>query len=265
MKRPVRRVATLDAVVAKKFILALLVLLTSGCASRQQMLYWRVKDMVLGTTPVVALAKPDQKILLAIPAKTLQQMMLAHLRISRTAGVPSELYIVDGDEPNAFAAMIDGQKVTGVNLGMVKLLDGSIDEYAALIGHEAAHWAKGHGSTGATRSRTLGAVGMAVGMGLSAAGVPAAGLISGLGVDLIDSAFDRDQEREADALSIDYMIANNYDPQAAIRLHEKLLKIDPSLRLPFLSSHPSGEERIRDLKALIQAKKSGATSDFTSE
>ena len=139
--------------------------------------------------------------------------------ISRTAAVPSELCIVDGDEPNAFAAMIDGKKVTGMNLGMVKLIDGNVDEYAALISHEAAHWAKGQGSSGATRSRTLSAIGMAVGMGLSAAGIPAAGLISGLGFDLIDSAVDRDQECEADALSIDYIIANHYDPQAAIRLH----------------------------------------------
>lgn len=228
-------------------------MLSTGCATRQT-LYWRVKDMVIGTTPVVALANPEQKVLLSIPANTLQQIMLAHLRISRTAGVPSELYIVDGDEPNAFADLVDGRKVTGINLGMVKLIDGNIDEYAALIGHEAAHWAKGHGSSGATRGRTLSAIGTAVGLGLSAAGVPAAGLISGLGVDLIDSAFDRDQEREADALSIDYMIANQYDPQGAIRLHEKFLKIDPGLRLPFLSSHPSGEERIRNLKTLIEQK-----------
>jgi predicted Zn-dependent protease len=214
--------------------------------------------MVLGTTSTVQLANPQHETLLSIPAKTLQQMMLAHLRLSRTAGVPSELYIIDGEEPNAFAAMIDGRRVTGINLGMIKLLDGDIDEYAALIAHEAAHWAKEHGDRGAMRSRTLGALGTAAGMGLSAAGVPAAGLISGLGINLIDSSFDRDQEREADALSIEYVVANNYDPWAAIRLHQKFLKVDPSVRLPFLSSHPSGEERIRNLKSLIEQRQRGA-------
>jgi predicted Zn-dependent protease len=74
--------------------------------------------------------------------------------------------------------------------------------------------------------------------------------------DLIDSTFDCEQEREADVLSIDYVIANNYDPWAAIRLHEKLLKIAGGLRLPFLSSHPSRDERIKNLKALIQSKQS---------
>jgi predicted Zn-dependent protease len=76
-----------------------------------------------------------------------------------------------------------------------------------------------------------------------------------LGADLIDSAYSRDQEREADALGIEYMIANKYDPLAAIRLHEKILNQASGLRLPFLSSHPSSEERINNVKAVIEAQK----------
>ena|SRR5687767_10126585 len=237
----------------KKFILAVFCLMLAGCSAQQPKLYWRVKDMVLGKGPVMDLEGPDQKILLSVPTRTMQEMMLAHLRISRTAGVPSEFYIVDGDEPNAYAGIMQDRRVTAINLGMIKVLDGNISEYAALIGHEVAHFAKGHGAAGKTRSTTLNAVGTLVGVGLGAVGVPAAGLISGLGVDLIDSSFDRGQEREADTLSIEYMMANNYDPWAAIRLHEKFLKIDRGLRLPFLSSHPSSEERIKNLKAVIEA------------
>jgi len=251
-----RSVAGLDGLAGKKFILAIFCFLLAGCATQQQKLYWRVKDMVLRTGPVLDLANPEQKILLTVPTKTMQAMMLAHLRMSRSAGVSSELYIVDGDEPNAFAGFINKQRVTGINVGMIKLINGDVHEYAALIGHEAAHWAKGHVDAGRTRSGTLNAIGTLVGAGLSAAGVPAAGVISGLGVDLIDSSYNRDQEREADALSIDYMMANRYDPRAAITLHEKLLRIDRGVRLPFLSSHPSGDERIQNLKALIQSKES---------
>ncbi len=139
---------------------------------------------------------------------------------------------------------------------MVKLVGNDVNQYAALIGHEAAHWAKNHGAADQSRTSTLNAIGTLVGVGLSAAGVPAAGVLSGFGVELIDSSYSRDQEREADALSVDYMIANNYDPKAAIALHEKFLKIDAGLRLPFLSSHPSSDERIQNLKALIEAKRS---------
>lgn len=239
----------------KKFILAIGILVFAGCATQPYKLAWRVKDVVLEREPTVELFKPDHQSVLTVPTRTIQEMMLAHLRINRSAGVQSELYIVDGDEPNAFAGPINnGQRIIAINLGMVKLVGNDVNEYAALIGHEAAHWAKGHADAGKARSNTLNAIGTLVGVGLGAAGVPAAGVISGFGVDLIDSSYNRDQEREADAQSIDYMIANNYDPRAAITLHEKFLKIDRGLHLPFLSSHPSSEERIQNLKALIEAK-----------
>jgi predicted Zn-dependent protease len=51
------------------------------------------------------------------------------------------------------------------------------------------------------------------------------------------------------------LVANDYDPSAAITLQEKFLKLDRGLRLPFLSSHPSGEERIQNLRAAIAANK----------
>jgi len=89
---------------------------------------------------------------------------------------------------------------------------------------------------------------------LGAAGVPGAGYITGFGADLIEAAYSRDDEREADALGIDYMIANSFDPGAAVRLHEKMLKLNDRLRIPFLSSHPSSQERIESLKKLIEQK-----------
>ncbi|HVO91389.1 MAG TPA: M48 family metalloprotease, partial [Terriglobales bacterium] len=247
---------SLDAPPVKKFLLALaLIMILPGCVTQQPKLYWRVKDVVLEKNPRVELYKPDQQIALTISTRTIQEMMLAHLRICRSAGVQSELYIVDGDEPNAFAGFVNNsQPIIGINLAMVKVIGDQVDEYAALIGHEAAHWAKGHANSSQTRTSTLNALGTLVGVGLGAAGVPAAGLISGLGVDLIDSSYSRDQEREADAQSIDYLLANNYDPQAAVTLQEKFLKIDRGLSLPFLSTHPSSEERIENLKAIIAAK-----------
>jgi predicted Zn-dependent protease len=226
----------------------------AGCSAHGK-LYWRVKDFAFARSSTVGLRGPNEQIVWTMPTRTIQEMTLAHLRISRAANVQSDLYIVEGDDPNAFATFVNGQRVIGINLGMVKLIGGDPNEYAALIGHEAAHWSKGHVDAGQTRTNTLNALGTLVGVGLSTAGVPAAGLISGVGVDLIDSSYNRDQEREADAQSIDYMLASNYDPRAALTLHEKFLKTDRGLRLPFLSSHPSSEERIENLKALIEAKK----------
>jgi Zn-dependent protease with chaperone function len=241
----------------KKFLVLIAICLFAGCAAQPYKLAWRVKDVVLKKEATVDLLKPDRQSALILPTRTLQELMLAHLRINRSAGVQSELYIVDGDEPNAFAGAINnGQRIIAINLGMVKLVGNDVNEYAALIGHEAAHWAKGHVEAGQVRTKTLNALGTLVGSGLGMAGVPAAGIITGFGVDLIDSAYNRDQEREADAQSIEYMRANNYNPVAAITLQEKFLKIEHGLGLPFLSSHPSGAERIQNLKLLIESKTS---------
>ncbi len=246
----------LDGAGVKTFIAILLFLTLTGCAAQTTKVVWRVKDVVLSADPEIGLEGRNGEVMHMMATRTLQQMMLAHIRISRSASVQSEFYLTDGDEPNAFAGPdINGRNIIGINLGMVKLIGDDVNAYAALIGHESAHLAKGHADASRLRANTLDLFGTFVGAGLGMAGVPAAGLIGGLSADLIDSAYSRDQEREADAVGIEYMIANNYDPQAAIRLHEKILKHGSGLRLPFLSSHPSSEERITNLKAVIETQK----------
>jgi len=235
-------------------LLLCMVFLTTGCSLGRQTLAWRVKDVVLTQTPALSLQGHDEQIIVTLPTKTLQQMMLAHIRIGRSANVQAELFIVDGEDPNAFAGLHAGQRIIGIKVGMVKLIGDDADEYAALIGHEAAHWAKGHVDSGQVRTNTLNAVGTLVGAGLGMAGVPVGGLIAGLGVDLIDTSYSREQEREADAQSLEYMSVNGYDPRAAVKLHEKMHSAGGGFRLPFLSSHPSGDERIENLRALIDAK-----------
>jgi len=226
--------------------------LLAGCAASQGRLGWRVKDLVFSPRATVSLQSADERVLLTLPTKTVQQLMLAHLRISRSANIQTELFIVEGDQPNAFAGIERDQRIIGINLGMVKLIGDDVNEYAALIGHEAAHWAKGHVDSSRLRANTLNALGTLVSAGLGMAGVPAAGALTHLGIELIDATYSRDQEREADAQSIEYLAANGYEPRAAIRLHEKMLKVDYGFRPPFLSSHPSSEERIASLKALIE-------------
>ncbi|HUF43498.1 MAG TPA: M48 family metalloprotease [Verrucomicrobiae bacterium] len=234
--------------------LAIALTLVSGCAAVQGKLGWRVKDIVLTPSATVNLYGPDERIIASVPTRAIQHMMLAHLRISAAANVQTDLFIVEGDEPNAFAGLNEGRRIVGINLGMIKLIGERADEYAALLGHEAAHWAKGHVDSGQMRSQTLKTAGALVGAGLGLAGVPAAGLIGSLGFDLIEASYSREQEREADAQSIEYVLAGRYDPHGALRLHEKLINASSGLPLPFLSSHPSGEERMKNLRSLIDAK-----------
>jgi predicted Zn-dependent protease len=245
----------------KAVILAVVLTVVSGCSTIQGQLVWRVRELVLAPTSEVRLQGRNEEVVTTLKTQTVQKLMLAHIRISRVAGTSAELVIVEGDDPNAFATVMNGRRVIALNTAMVKFIGDDIAEYAALLGHEAAHWAKGHVARGQTRTHTIRGLGNLVGAGLGMAGVPAAGLISGLGADLIEASYSRSDEREADAASVDYMMATDFDPQAAVRFHEKLLQRPGNLRPPFLSSHPSGEERIENLRALIKAKQSQVKTD----
>ena len=234
-------------------------LIVCGCSTSHNLYYWRVREMAFIPAPTIGLEDRNQKVLLTVNTPTMQRLMLAHIRITRSAGVQADLYVVDGDDPNAFADILNGRPVIAINLAMVKLIGDDMDEFAALLGHEAGHFAKGHIDSGKTRSTTLQGIGTLIGSGLGMAGVPAAGYIAGLGTNLIEASYSRDDEREADAVGIDYMLANGFDPQGSIRLHEKMLQLPAGFRIPFLGSHPSGEERIENLKKLIAEKNSAGT------
>lgn len=248
----------------KPLALPLLLTILTGCSTSKDDGSWRVREMALGPTSTVTFYGFGEKVLLSVKRQTIQKLLLAHLRITRSAGIQAELLIVEGDDPNAFAGYINGQRMIAISIAMLKLIGEDTDEFAALLGHEAAHWAKGHVDASKMRSSTIRGIGTMVGAGLGVAGIPAASIVTGLSADLIEASYSRDDEREADALSIDYMWANGFDPQGAVRLQEKMLKLPGGLKVPFLSTHPTGEERVDHLKKLIAAKQSQPVADQTS-
>ena len=245
----------------KHLVVAALLFLGPGCVAPHGKLVWRVRDMAFVPTPTIGLQGRSEQVILTMNTPTVQKLLLAHIRITRAANVQAELVIVEDDNANAFVGLMNGRRVIAINTGMIKLIGADIDEYAALLGHETAHWAKGHVQSGQTRSGTLQGISTLAAIGLGAAGVPAAGLITGFGADLIEASYSRDEEREADALGVEYMRSAGFDPQGAVRLYEKLLKVSTGAALPFLSSHPSGEERIKNLKALVEAKPAQSPSE----
>jgi putative metalloprotease len=75
-------------------------------------------------------------------------------------------------------------------------------------------------------------------------GVLAEGVIGKLSSDLINSKFSRDEEREADQYGLEVLKRNSLSAKVAISSLNKLQKSSSSL----LSSHPSTEDRITELK-----------------
>ena len=227
-----------------------------ACAHQQANLAWPVRDIVSVPGARIELMGANEEVFGTVSKVTMQKFLLAHFRISRAAGIQAELLIIAGGEPNAFASEVNGRPTIAVNLAMLQMIDEDVDQFAFLIGHEAAHLAKNHGAQSRTRSGTLRALSSGVGLGLGAAGVPAGGAIAGLAADLIDTAYNREEETEADAFGVGYVVAADYDPRGAILLHEKLLEVAKGPLIPFLASHPSGQDRIDNIKRLIAATES---------
>ena len=123
---------------------------------------------------------------------------------------------------------------------------------AAILGHEMAHLKLEHGNDtekrtyGGALAKILGTVALG-GLGMGALGASA---ISDLGVSMVDTKYSRDNERESDYLGAIWAVEAGFEPEGAVRVHEEMYKLSKGGTMPFLSSHPSGPERIANLKAL---------------
>lgn len=148
---------------------------------------------------------------------------------------------------NAFA--MAGGKV-GVYSGLFRIAE-TEDELAAVLAHEIAHVAARHVHERLSQETLRQTGGLAVGVAMVGSGAPALttsavldayGLSSGVG----SLAFDRAKELEADAIGLIYMARAGYDPEAALRVMEKLETVAAERRAPpaWLSTHPSPPDRM---------------------
>ncbi|MDD0824031.1 M48 family metallopeptidase [Mannheimia sp. AT1] len=166
-------------------------------------------------------------------------------------GVPFqwEITVLKSDELNAWA--MPGGKMAFYT-GLVDRLKLSNDEIAVVMGHEMAHALKEHGKSDRTVSTITGLVGVIADIAVSqTTGVSTEGLLS-TGVDLIATKpFSRSQETEADEIGIMLMAKAGYNPSAAPNVWVKMSQANGSSGLSIFSTHPSNEERQRNLARLV--------------
>jgi predicted Zn-dependent protease len=176
------------------------------------------------------------------------------------------VYVGDaGDDVNAMA--VNG----GAIVVFKKLIDRVPDDnqLAAVLGHEVAHMVTRHHEDEGEAERDAGvsvfssvlgtaaAVAVSVTTGSSAAG-RLAGNVTGttsevIGQGAIVKAYSRDMECEADHVGLMIMTKAGYDPRAAITFWENANGIfgEDLSGSSFLSTHPSGPERIEALREAL--------------
>lgn len=154
-----------------------------------------------------------------------------------------EVNVINSPELNAWC--MPGGKIA-VYAGLIEKLQPSDDELAAVMGHEIAHALREHGRERASQA-------MATNLGLSVAGavvganqtqMDLANLITQLTISLPNS---RQFETEADRVGVELAARAGYDPRAVLTLWQKMEKAGGSSPPQWLSTHPSHENRQRDL------------------
>lgn len=126
---------------------------------------------------------------------------------------------------------------------------------AVVMGHEVAHAIANHGrermSSGLLANGLLGGVSAAMGQNPSMTNEILMQSI-GAGTQIGMLSFSRKHESEADKMGLIFMAMAGYDPAEAPKFWERMSANSSGGKQPeFLSTHPSNESRISDLKAQI--------------
>lgn len=167
--------------------------------------------------------------------------------------LPYEFSVINNSVPNAWA--LPGGKIA-VNRGLLLELENEA-ELAAVIGHEIVHAAARHGARQVER-------GLLIQGGVAAAGLAMKGSDYGnlavggaqVAAQLINQKYSREAESESDYYGIKYMAGAGYDPQAAVSLQEKFVKLAGDRESGWLeglfASHPPSRQRVEENKITAQ-------------
>jgi Zn-dependent protease with chaperone function len=155
-----------------------------------------------------------------------------------------EINLIGNKQLNAWC--MPGGKIafyTGI-LDQLKLTD---DETAMIMGHEMAHALREHARERLAKSQAT-SIGLSIAsqlLGLGQLGDVAANL----GTQLLTLKYSRDDETESDLVGLEIAARGGYRPEASVSLWQKMQAASGNGSPSFLSTHPSGANRIQELEA----------------
>ncbi len=164
-----------------------------------------------------------------------------------------EVTVFKDDSANAFA--LPGGKI-GVHTGLFKAAKNQ-HQLAAVLGHEVGHVLARH-----SNERVSTNLAAQTGLQITAAVLTGSeakrqGIMAALGLGAqygVLLPFSRTHESEADLIGLKLMAKAGFDPRESIILWQNMGKLGGAKPPEFLSTHPSGRTRIRDLsKAMPEA------------
>ena len=160
-----------------------------------------------------------------------------------------EVNLIGSQQINAFC--MPGGKIAFF-VGILKQLELTDDEVAMVMGHEVAHALREHarermGKSAATEGLTR--LGGAIVSGVFGISPQITDLVARQGANLLTLKFSREDETEADLVGMELAARAGYNPQAGISLWQKMSAANKNAPPQWMSTHPSGESRIKEIEA----------------
>jgi predicted Zn-dependent protease len=168
---------------------------------------------------------------------------------SRAAQWQWEFNLIGSKQINAFC--MPGGKIAFYT-GILQLLQLNDDEVAMIMGHEVAHALLEHARERMAKS---GGTELLLRGGAALLGLGNLGDMAAAGASqLLSLRFGRQDESEADSLGLLMAARAGYNPAAGVTLWQKMGKATGGKAPPqWLSTHPAGETRIKDIQSKLPA------------
>jgi Zn-dependent protease with chaperone function len=157
-----------------------------------------------------------------------------------------EVNLINSPQINAFC--MPGGKIAFYT-GILDKLQLDDDEAGMIMGHEMAHALREHARERLAKTQ---ATGMGLGILSQLLGLGDLGNVAAnLGTQLLSLRFSRDDETEADLVGLELAARAAYRPNASVSLWQKMAQATGGGGPGFLSTHPTGPDRIRQLQANV--------------
>ncbi len=159
-----------------------------------------------------------------------------------------EINLIGSKQVNAFC--MPGGKIA-FYFGLLDQLKTTDDEVAIVMGHEIAHALREHARERmGKQAATNGLIELSSALlGLGNTGR----YLASMGGQLLKLRFSRDDESEADKVGLDLAARAGYDPRAGVSLWRKMAAASKGAPPVWLSTHPAGPDRIREIEANLPA------------
>jgi predicted Zn-dependent protease len=182
-----------------------------------------------------------------------QEVGMRVAKVSHRPAVPYTFRVLNSSVANAFA--LPGGSVV-INRGLVASLSNEA-QMAAVLAHETGHVTARHSL--AAYQRSIGENLLLQGISAATGGQQIVVGLSSVTASLMEKGFSRDQERESDALGMEYLAAAGYDPKGMVQLQEYFYKEleggkNPMFLEGLLRTHPVSKERLDNARSRIAEK-----------